>query len=412
VLFLWVSLAVLPWAMAQQTPGTGSGTDSPGEGETGVIPQPRTVTPNPVPSVPSNERRTPQGPTIPEIIYIAGSVMQEDGSPPPFGTVIELDCGDTITREATVDANGRFGFEVGSSYRIGRVMPDPSDQIGEDVFDADEVSQNPGALGWSASMRTTPLSVRLLRCEVRAKYAGYRSTSVRMRPGTIFGYTEVDPILLYRIQKVQGTSVSLTSMLAPKAARKAVEQASKALEKDRFDEADRLLRSAIDTYPENAEAWYILGELKLEQDRLREARESYSRALEIDKLFVRPYLRLARLSAMDEDWESAADFTDQALVLDPIAFPEAYYLNALAYYGLEDLDAAERSARKGQRLDLERQYPQLHLVLANILLLRQDSEGAVAEMRKYLKAAPDAADAPLVRSRIQEKEDLAKAQAQ
>ena len=65
VLFLWISMAFLPWAMAQQTPRTGGGTDSTGEGETGVFTQPKTVTPNPAPSAPSSERRAPQGPTVP-----------------------------------------------------------------------------------------------------------------------------------------------------------------------------------------------------------------------------------------------------------------------------------------------------------------------------------------------------------
>ena len=400
--------ALIPWAFAQQTtPSTGSG----GTGGSGTSTTPPKVE-TPIPAIVTPPRATGaiQIPTVPEIIYIAGTVMQEDGNPPPFGTVIELDCGDTITREATVDSTGRFGFQVGSNNRIGRVQPDPSDQIGDDVFDLATESRNLGSRGWSTSMRTTPLSIRLLRCEVRAQYPEYRSTSSRMKPGAIFGYTEVDAILLYRIEKVRGTSVSLTSILASKEARKSVGQAEKALKKGEYAEAEALLKSALESYPENAAAWYLLGEAYHLQNRDSEAQDSYLKSVSADKIFVRPYLRLARLALKDEDWESAIDFSSEALQLDPIDFPEAYYLNALANYHMQDMEEAEKSARKGQRLDLNHQYPQLHLILANILSMRQDAAGSMEEMRKYLKAAPDAEDAALVRARLEEKEDLARSQ--
>ena len=397
----WIAILVLlilvPCAGAQQTtPGGGSG---------GGSTQPKTPpTVPPINTVP-REDRAPQTPTTPEIIYIAGSVMQEDGSPPPFGTVIELDCGDTITREATVDLTGGYGFQVGSSNRIGRVMADASDRIGVDIFETADVSQNLGSRGWSNSMQTTPLSVRLLRCEVRGQYTGYRSTSVRMRAGSIWGYTEVEPILMYPIARVQGTSVSLTSMLAPKQARRSVEQATKALKKGQFLEAEVLLKAAIGIYPASAEAWFLLGDVYQLQKHEQEARESYLRAVQADGLYVRPYLRLARLSMNERDWRNAANLSNKALELDPIAFPEAYYLNALAFYNLRDLEAAERSVRKGQRLDLSRQFPQMHLILANILSIKRDALGSIEEMRKYLKDAPKGADAPRVRARLEEKSE-------
>jgi tetratricopeptide (TPR) repeat protein len=396
-----VLLILLPCARAQQT--------TPGNGKNGDTTQPKPPPKVPAIITPPKEDRAPQSPAVPETIYITGSVMQEDGDPPPFGTVIELNCGDTVTREATVDSAGSYGFEVGSKNRIGRVMPDASDRIDEDFFATPDVSQNPGEREWSSlSLRTTPLSVRLLRCEVRSQYPGYRSTSVRMKAGSIWGYTEVEPILMYRIARVQGTSVSLTSMLAPKQAKRSIEQATKALKKKKFSEAEVLLKSALGIYPENAEAWFLLGDACQLQKRKQEARESYWKAVQADGLYVRPYLRLARLSMSEQDWRNAADLSNKALELDPIAFPEAYYLNALALYNLKDLESAERSVRKGQRLDLALQFPQMHLILANILSMKQDALGSIEELSKYLKDAPKAEDAPIVRARLEEKMKLAK----
>ena len=392
-----VLLILLPCAGAQQTtPGTGSGSS-------GGTPQPKIPPSVPARIIPPRENQAPQIPTVPEMIYIAGSVVQEDGSPPPYGTVIELDCGDTITREATVNMAGGYGFQIGDSNRIGRVIPDASDRIGEDVFGIAEDSQNPESRGLSTSIRKTPLSARLVRCEVRGQYPGYRSTSVRMRAGSISGYAEVAPILMYPIAKARGTSVSLTSMLAPKQARRSIEQATKALKKGKFREAEVLLKSAIGIYPASAESWFLLGDVCQLQKRKQEARESYLKAVQADGLYVRPYLRLARLSMSEREWRNAADFSSKALELDPIAFPEAYYLNALALYNLKDLETAERSVRRGQRLDLSLQFPQMHLILANILSIKRDALGSIEEMRKYLKDAPQAEDAPMVRARLEEK---------
>jgi tetratricopeptide (TPR) repeat protein len=399
----FVLLWAVPCASAQQNDqGNGS---TPGTGGNNKTPPKLPSFSAPIPETP---RQLPEIQRIPEVVFISGSVIQEDGGPAPFGTTIELDCGDSITREATVDSQGHYGFQVGSSNRIGRVMADASDQIGQDPFDVTASNRNP-LVDTMPSMSRTPLSIKLLQCELRAEYPGYRSTSVRMKPGEIFGFTAVDDILMYRIDKVQGTSVSATSLLAPKEAKKSMERARKAITKNKFHEAETQLKSSIQIYPQNAEALFLLGQVYLLQQRDTEARKSFEKAIEVDGFYVRPYLSLARISLVGKDWKTAAGLTDKALDLDPISFPQAYMLNALAYYYLEDMAAAEKGARKGLRLDLSNRYPQMHLLLANILSKRQDVPGSLEEMHRYLKAAPNAADAPLVRSRIQETEKLLKA---
>ena len=394
---------VLPWAAAQGTQGSanGTGTDSGGTAQPRMIPVQPIIAPPP-------ETRLPDLQAMPEMFFVAGLVMQDDGAPPPFGTVIELDCGDTITREATVDVTGHYGFHIGSTDRMGRVMPDASDGLTPDPFDPSASNRN-SPTGSFTSISRTPLSVRLLRCELRAQYPGFRSTAVRIDPGRTTGYAEVDSILVYRLDKVQGTSVSLTSLIAPKEAKKAMERGEKALKKDQFAEAEELLKSSVQIYPKNAQAWYLLGQAHHLQHQNQEAMESYRKALDLDGNFVRPYIPLARLELAEESWEDAAELSDRALDLDPVSYPEAYLLNAISYYKLDNLNAAEKSARRGLRLDVTNKCPQLHLVLANILSRNNDDPGSLQEMHQYLKAAPNAADAPQVRSRIQDKEKLVKA---
>ena len=98
-------LAILPLGFAQK----GNQGGSTGTGNTGSTAprQPRTT----------NQTTTDSGypGTVPETIFLTGSVMQEDGTPAPFGTTIELDCGDTITKEATVDSGGHYSFQMGGA---------------------------------------------------------------------------------------------------------------------------------------------------------------------------------------------------------------------------------------------------------------------------------------------------------
>jgi tetratricopeptide (TPR) repeat protein len=400
-----VFLIMLPLAGAQQG-RQGSGTTGSGNTGSNGSASPATMPRMPA-SMPPAENRMPEAQTAIQSVYITGSVMQEDGTPPPLGTEIQLDCGYTITREATADSSGRFGFLVGSNNRIGRVMPDASDSISQDTYDITTNSRNPVVMNSLSSFGVKQLSTRLMGCELRAQSPGYRSTSVRLGSGSVLGYNEINPILIYRISKVQGTSVSYASLLAPKEVKKRIERAIKAMQKKKYDEAEALTKSAIEIYPKSAEAWYVLGQTYQVQQNYAKAHESYVNAIAADPLFVRPYITLSRMECEKLKWQAAADFTNKALELDPIAFPEAYYLNALAFYNLKDFKLAEKSARNGERLDMDSQFPHMHLILANILAIRQDTPASNEELRKYLKAAPKAQDAAAVRARLQEKHKLA-----
>jgi hypothetical protein len=71
------------------------------------------------------------------------------------------------------------------------------------------------------------------------------------------------------------------------------------------------------------------------------------------------------------------------------------------------VDAAEQSARRAEKLDTRHQIPQVSHLLGTILADRHDFAGAAAEMRDYLKFAPQATDAAAVRSQLDEIEKAA-----
>ena len=76
---------------------------------------------------------------------------------------------------------------------------------------------------------------------------------------------------------------------------------------------------------------------------------------------------------------------------------------ALQFCGLQCLD------REGQKIDTQHRYPKLEHVLGVLLAEKQDFPGAAEHMRTYLKFAPDAQDAGMVKKQLTEIEKLSSA---
>jgi cytochrome c-type biogenesis protein CcmH/NrfG len=384
----------LPCAMAQQSPPTAGG------GSTGGS---RGDTSNKVPSIkPQPTTPLPQKPNL-QSLFITGTVVMEDGTPPPTGAVIERMCGGRTKKEAYVNPTGYFGFQIGGATTFS-VIPEASDDTfgGMDSFGG-RMSQM--GMGSSTGM---PQSSGLMGCELRAQLTGYRSSIITLDGFNPIGQLEVGTIVLHAIEKVQGTTISLTDMQAPKEAKKAVDRAGKAVKNKNFEEAEKDLKTAVGFYPGYASAWYQLGQVYQLQKRFQDARGAYDKSIAADSRYVNPYIQLARLAGMEQKWQEVADITDRAMALDPLDFPEGYYFNCLAYFSLNKLDAAERSARRTYRLDGQHRFPRIHLILAEILRRKPDLPGSIEQLQAYLKFAPAATDADKIRSLIDEMEKSAK----
>jgi tetratricopeptide (TPR) repeat protein len=390
-----IFFALMPWAAAQQ--GRQEGNTGPPDTSKSApkVSPPQIGTPRP--DLSRDRRREPP------LVFISGTVVREDGSLPPFGAVIELDCGGSVSRQTTVNANGQFWFQVGDVNRLSRAMPDASEGFGQDPLDRDSIFWSGAGSRLGARATLASPNTRLAGCEIRAQLSGYRSSLARFEAEPQPGANDMGTIVIYPIERVQGTTVSATSLLAPKESKKSLERAKKAIKKQRFNEAEEHLKSATIAYPEYGEAWYYLGMLYQNQNRNAEAHDAYMKALKADRLYVNPYVRLGWLASKEKKWREAADFTDHALALNPVTLPEAYFLNSLANWNLKDLDAAEKSARQLLRLDPKHRFPKIFLILSNICAVRNDTAGSIEEMRNYLRYAPDASDADKIKSLLQEK---------
>jgi tetratricopeptide (TPR) repeat protein len=384
--------ALLPLSSAQQG----------GQGSTGSAGNPRRELPRPSIPQPQPGTQIPSE-TVAHLVLLSGDVVREDGSPPPLGAIIELNCGGSVSKEATVAPNGHYSFQVGGDTRMGQIFPDASRGFEQPGADSD-FAGTPMTTSTLVS-RMPARYKRLFGCDLRAQLHGYKSTILSFSEEPLSGLNELSKIVVYPIERVKGSSVSATNLLAPKEAKKFLAEGLNSFRKKKFSEAEALLQSAIEAYPNYAEAWFDLGLLYEKQGRSEDARKAYRESIRADKTYVNPYIRLEQLAAAQQSWREAVDLSEQVLTLDPVGLLDVYYINALGHFKLNEMELAERRARQGQQVDYSNRYPQLYLIIAAVLEQKNDATGSIRELRNYLKVSPNAPNAGVVRSHLQKMED-------
>jgi len=376
--------------------GAGStGPGAPGAGR-GTLPTPSTTTTNP---------SQPNQTNMPQPIFVSGRVLLEDGEPPSEPVVIERVCNGSPHSEGYTDSKGYFGLELGS--KLNGAMRDASESSGFD-FGADSGvgTGMPGSKITSMS-GTSPFTSdnRFMNCELRARMAGYRSQSVSLATRRPLDNPDVGVILLHRLAPNEsGGTVSASSLLAPKDARKAYEKGVEALKKHKPEDAEKDFEKAVEAYPTYAAAWFELARLRQESGQADIARKSLDQAIKADPKFVPPYLEIALIEMRAQRWKELAEVTDQIIKLDSFDYPQAYLMNAVAKFNLQDINAAEKSALEAEKLDTRHVFPKSLHLLGVIRAQRQDYSGAAEKFREYLKFAPAASDAAQVRAQLEQVE--------
>jgi Flp pilus assembly protein TadD len=274
---------------------------------------------------------------------------------------------------------------------------------GSGIGNTQNSNGSPGTLGQSR----IGFATNFLGCELLAELPGFRSDHVDLYNRHSLDNPEVGTLVLHRLANVQGLTISATTALAPKDAKKAFEKGRNAEKKEKWDEAETEFRKAVDQYPKFASAWYELGFVQQKKNNVDAARKSYARSLEADPKFINPYGQLAALAMREQKWDEVADATFHLLQLNPVDFPMDWYYNAIANLQLQKLDIAEKSAREGIGADPNHGVPQLNYVLGVILAQKHDYPGALDNLRAYLLLAPKATNADTARKQLAEVEKLA-----
>ena len=325
-------------------------------------------------------------------LFISGKVMLEGGGSLPEPVPIERVCNGTVRREGYADIKGQFEFQLG----LNLTFQDASEN------DARVAPNSQSRSGSNNGQRPLDLS----GCELRAVLAGYQSSVVILRTagGDTWQY-EVGTIFLKRIGNAPGTTISVTSMAAPKDAMRAYEKAQK-IKTEKPAEAEKELNKAVKVYPQFAAAWTLLGDIHRERNEFDAARTEYAQAIAADPQFVNPSYGLTMIAAQEKKWDDAIRLSDQVIKLNSAAYPLVYFLNAAANYNLQKFEAAEESAKKFKALDTQHSHPDVCLLLSYVLSAKQDYAGAAREIRDYLAISPNSPDAESLQKEAKRFEDL------
>jgi Flp pilus assembly protein TadD len=299
-------------------------------------------------------------------IFLTGTVKLLDGSPVPNNVAVRLFCGTGRTGEsAYADTKGAFMLMV---------KPD-------------------AGLGGS-----------LIGCVVRASVGGYESSEILLDRRTSLDTPEIGTVYLRPFGDIkkdeEGYTVSLTTKLAPKDARKEYEKGVESQKKEKWGDAEQEFQKAVNLYPNYAVAWFELGRVYQQEKKVDDAIGAQKHALEIEPKFIGPYSELVALSFVHQNWTDVAHYASQVLRLVSFPAPQIYFYQAVANYNLKDLDAAEKSVRAAAALDEKHKVPRINQLLGIILAERGDAKEAAENLRIYLEFNPAAPDAEAVKEQL------------
>ena len=266
-------------------------------------------------------------------VFIQGKVVTDDGMAPTEQVLVDLVCNGSVYRQSYTSAGGSFSFEVGTSRQVvptasmdASVSTPPSNLFGSNARKISAKEQNFGG-GHPLSFD----SLNLATCELQANLPGFRSEVVSLGVRKSLDNPDVGLIVLYRLGSGHGTVVSRSTLQAPKKPRRAFDKAVKELTKKKTDysKAARNLERAVQLYPQFAEAWNLLGEVRLALRDWSGAREAFRRSVAEEPNYITPYLTLAKIQVRRQEWEDVAQLTSRVIELSP-DMTQAYYFNAVA----------------------------------------------------------------------------------
>ena len=296
-------------------------------------------------------------------VILNGTVVMEDGTPPPFTVGIERTCSDA---------------EGGTSGPI---------------------TNKKGV--WQWRLEIDPFASR--SCVFRVRHDGYTSSTIDASNLNIISHDTtltVPPIVLY--PAVADPYTIRTSLDAiPGKAKGPFEKAMKAMDARNYAETGQQLEAAVAASPKFATGWHALGVVDETLAKPKEARDAYEHAIAADPKFFAAYVTLARLCVKTKDWQCAEKASADLLKIDTKkTYPEIHLHRAVARYGLKDLAGAQESIQEAIRTDPGHRRPRAEYVQGRILEAQGDLNGAREHFTKYLTLDKSPPDADLVRAHL------------
>ena len=339
-------------------------------------------------------------------LILSGKVLLDDGVPPGEPVTVSTVCDGQRVPRGYTNSKGNFTIDLTSSHNMA---------FADASFGGSGTFGNPGGgfgtsspFGNDLASRSTGLGrVNLFGCELVAELAGYRSEGVQLGARSIFDNPDIGTIVMRRLDGVAGASISMTSLTAPKKAKKAFQKAIKEMrkKKPKHEKALKELEKSVAEHPEYAAAWNMMGVVQLQMQNAPAAREAFEKAVKADEKYLSPYLPLIKMSLQEQRWDEVSRMTGQLLRLNPHV-SEAYFYNAIANFNAGRLEEAEKAIADLRLRDDADKIPGSHHLLGMIFVKRGQFEQAAAAFRGYMAVEPDSQLASKLKRQVYEWEQL------
>jgi len=199
---------------------------------------------------------------------------------------------------------------------------------------------------------------------------------------------------------LRSPTVSVARLSVPGKASGEYQKACGAFKEKRLAEAEGHTRKALELYEPYAAAWVLLGQILDAEQKPAEAREACAKAAKTDPNYSTSYICQAEFAARDKDWQALSNFAKRALELDPANNAYAFYYSAVAALNLKEVAEAELDGQSAAKLDARHRLPQVHILLARVYEAKGDPNAEAAELREYLKRAPNGAESGAAKSAL------------
>jgi tetratricopeptide (TPR) repeat protein len=211
--------------------------------------------------------------------------------------------------------------------------------------------------------------------------------------------------LIWAVNDPHPGTVNAQALQVPEKARGEFRKGCGDMRSKKLATAETHLRKAVEQYPKYAAAWVLLGQILESTNRVEEARGACSQASTLGSGYAPAYLCLADVAVQLKDWNETLNFADRALAIASAQNVYGNYYSAMAHFHLSHLPAAEHNAQEAIGADQFHRVPQAHLLLAQIYGAKHDSHNEAAQLRAYLKIAPNSPYSPGVRKSLAELEE-------
>jgi tetratricopeptide (TPR) repeat protein len=184
----------------------------------------------------------------------------------------------------------------------------------------------------------------------------------------------------------RGGTVSIDALRVPQAAAKEMQKFVKDFTAGNLEDSIKHVSKAIRIYPQWAAAHYNLGQTYARRGEYASAIEEFENAAELDAKMVRPWIGLAKIRLLQNQYAAAETAARRALEIDPVNIDAKYFLGRILVAAGKDTVEATELLEKSKE-----QFVAARLVLANVYLKRGAVQAATNELQGYV-VQPNAPD--------------------